>query len=188
MSTVSATQPITRVSTGRLALLVTLGTETVFFLTLLVAYAALRGQVDWNIPHTPARLAFPLVNTAILLGSAVAAWLSYKAVGSNRLLALRRELMVTLLLGLVFVAGQIYEFSHAGLRIDDQTFGGVFFTLMGFHALHVLAGVVFLSLNLVRANLGDFSAGRHEAVALSTGFWYYVTAVWLVLFTVLYLV
>ena len=93
-----------------------------------------------------------------------------------------------MLLGLLFVAGQIYEFSHAGLRIDDPAFGGVFFTLMGFHAIHVLAGVVFLTLNYLRAGLGDFSAERYEVVELGTLFWYYVTAVWFVLFAALYLI
>jgi len=97
-------------------------------------------------------------------------------------------LLFTVILGLVFVAGQMYEFSHAGLSIDDQAFGGVFFTLLGFHAVHVLAGVVFLTLILMRAILGDFSAERYEAVELSVWFWYYVTAVWAVLFTALYLV
>jgi cytochrome c oxidase subunit 3 len=188
MSSVGATTQVTRISTGRIALLVTLGTETVFFLTLLVAYAAMRNEVNWSVPHNLARLTIPLVNTAILLVSAVVAWWSIKAIRDGRLPALRAGLTVTLLFGLIFVAGQIYEFSHAGLQIDDQTFGGVFFTLMGFHALHVLAGIVFLALNLARANLGDFSAGRHEAVELGSGFWYYVTAVWLVLFTALYLV
>jgi len=96
-------------------------------------------------------------------------------------------LLITLLLGLIFVTGQVYEFSHAGLRIDDQTFGGVFFTLMGFHAVHVLGGVVFLALNYVRARLGDFSSNRYEAVELGNLFWYYVAAIWLVLFAVLYL-
>ena len=85
------------------------------------------------------------------------------------------------------MAGQIIEFNHAGLHIDDQAFGGVFFTLIGFHALHLLAGVFFLGLNLIRANLGDFSGERYEAVELGSWFWYYVTAVWVVLFMALYI-
>ena len=67
--------------------------------------------------------------------------------------------MLTLLLGLAFVAGQVFEFGHAGLQIDDQGLGAVFFTLMGFHALHVLAGVVFLVINLARAALRRLLTG-----------------------------
>ena len=91
------------------------------------------------------------------------------------------------MLGLVFVTVQIYEFSSAGMHINDQAFGGVFFTLMGFHGLHVLAGVVFLIINLARTRLGDFSPTRYTAVELGTLFWYYVTFVWIVLFAALYL-
>jgi cytochrome c oxidase subunit III len=188
MSTNSPAHPITRISTGRIAFLVILGTESVFFATLLVAYAALRDQVGWNVPHTLARLAVPLVNSCILLASALVTWGSSRAIRRGRQSTLRRGLLVALLLGLCFVAGQIYEFNHAGLQINDQAFGGVFFTLIGFHAVHVLAGVFFLALILLRAILGDFSARRYEAVELGSWFWYYVTAVWAVLFVALYLI
>ncbi|HWR64636.1 MAG TPA: cytochrome c oxidase subunit 3 [Bellilinea sp.] len=187
MSSVTHPQPMSSISTGRLALFVTLGTESVFFATLLVAYAALRGQVNWDIPHTLSRLTIPLVNTGILLISAMMVWWSSRAIRRGQASSLRSGLLVSVLLGLCFVAGQIIEFNQAGLRIDDQAFGGVFFTLIGFHALHMLAGVFFLGLNLVRANLGDFSVDRHEAVELGSGFWYYVTAVWVVLFLALYI-
>jgi cytochrome c oxidase subunit 3 len=188
MSTMTSTHPMSKISTGRIALLITLGTESVFFVTLLVAFAALRDQVGWNVPHTLARLTIPLVNSGILLISALVAWGSNQAIRRDNQSMLRNGLLITLFLGLLFVAGQIFEFTHAGLRIDDEAFGGVFFTLLGFHAIHVLAGVVFLALNLLRANLGDFSAAKNEAVELGNWFWYYVTAVWAVLFAALYLV
>jgi cytochrome c oxidase subunit 3 len=188
MSTMTSTHPMGRISTGRIALLITLAVESVFFVTALVAYAALRDQVNWNVLHTLARLTIPLINSGILLASALVAWWSTNAIRQDNQSALRGGLLITLLLGLIFVFGQLYEFSQAGLRIDDPSFGGVFFTLFGFHAVHVLAGVVFLTLNLIRANLGDFSAEQHEAVELGNWFWYYVTAVWAVLFVAIYLV
>jgi cytochrome c oxidase subunit 3 len=188
MSALASTPSNSRVSTGKVTLLIVLAIESVFFLTVLVAYAALRGQVSWNVPHTIARLTIPLINSAILLLSALVARWSGNAIRHDRQAALQRGLLVTLLLGMVFVTGQIYEFRHAGLRIDDPAFGGVFFTLLGFHAVHVLAGVVFLALNLIRAQLGDFSAARLEPVELGNWFWYYVTAVWAVLFVAIYLV
>ena len=188
MSTTTSTLPVKKISTGRIALLLTLGTESVFFVTLLVAYAALREQVVWDVPHTLPRTAIPLVNTSILLASALVAWRAHVAIRRGRQSGLRGGLLIALLLGLLFVIGQIYEFSHAGLHIDDPSLGGVFFTLMGSHAVHVLAGVVFLALNLMRTCLGDFTAERHEAIELGTWFWYYVTAVWVVLFVELYVV
>ena len=179
---------MSRTTTGRIALYLVLSIESVFFVIMLVAYAALRDQVSWSSSHTSTRLIIPLVNTVVLLISALTAWQSTRAVQANKQISLRNGLMITSSLGLIFVIGQVYEFSHAGLRIDDQTFGGVFFTLMGFHAVHVLAGVVFLALNFIRARWGDFSSNRYETVELGNLFWYYVTAVWLVLFVVLYLV
>jgi heme/copper-type cytochrome/quinol oxidase subunit 3 len=177
-----------KIGTGKLALLVMLGSETVFFLTVLMAYAALRDRVSWSVPRGPYALLMPSINTAILLTSALGAHQSNVLIRRGNLPALRLGLLITLLLGLLFVVGQIYEFDHAGLQIDDQAFGGVFFSLIGFHAVHVLAGVVFLSLNLMRCLLGDFASGRHEAIELGSWFWYYVTAVWLVIFAALYLV
>jgi cytochrome c oxidase subunit III len=188
MNSMTTVQPMSKASTGRIALLITLGSESVFFVTLLVAYVALRDKVIWDVSHTLTRLTIPLINTVILLISAITAWLSTRAIRRGEQTSLRSGLLITLLLGLIFVAGQIYEFDHAGLHIDDPSFGGVFFTLMGFHAVHVLAGVVFITLNYVRANLGDFSATRYEVIELGNWFWYYVTAVWLVLFVALYLV
>jgi cytochrome c oxidase subunit 3 len=184
----ASAHPMSKTSTGKLALFITLGTESVFFITLLVAYAALRDDVSWNVPHTLTRLTIPLLNTAVLLVSTLIARQSLLAIRRDNQMALKGISLLTVLLGLVFVAGQIYEFSHAGLRINDPSFGGVFFTLMGFHALHVLGGVVFLGLNYMRASLGDFSAEKHEAVELGVLFWYYVAAVWLVLFVALYLI
>jgi len=188
MNSVITSRPANKISSGRIALLLVLGAETVFFITLLVAYIALRDEVSWNVQHTLARLALPLLNTFVLLVSAVVVWASNRAVNQGHVSVLRNRLLTALVLGLVFVAGQMYEFNHAGLKVDDPAFGGVFFTLMGFHAVHVIAGVVFLALNYMRASMGDFSAQRHEPVQLGGWFWYYVTAVWFVLFTALYLV
>jgi len=188
MSSAAAVQSSSKTSTGRIALFITLGAESIFFVTLLVAYAALRDEVTWNVSHNLTRLAIPLINTAILLVSVTTAWMSTRAIRQNEQVSLRNGLLTTLLLGLIFVIGQIYDFRNAGLQINDPSFGGVFFTLMGFHAVHVLAGVVFLALNYVRANWGDFSSTRYEAVELGNWFWYYVAGVWLVLFVVLYLI
>jgi heme/copper-type cytochrome/quinol oxidase subunit 3 len=59
---------------------------------------------------------------------------------------------------------------------------------MGFHALHVLAGEVFLVINAIRTKVGDFSRDNYSPLELSTWFWYYVICVWLVLFAALYLI
>ena len=187
MSILTNTSSMSRFSTGKVALSIILTSESVFFATMLVAYIALRDQAGWPVEHTLVRLTIPLANTAILLFSAISVWRGTVCIRDGRSSASQGWQMLTLLLGRVFVTVQIYEFSHAGMHINDQAFGGVFFTLMGFHGLHVLAGVVFLIINLARTRLGDFSSTRYEAVELGTWFWYYVTFVWIVLFAALYL-
>jgi len=165
-----------------------LASETAFFGTLLMAYLYL--SLSNSVTPQPAltRLIIPTINTAILLVSAGTAWLSNRSIRQGNVPALQRLLMITLALGLLFVAAQIYEFTRSGMLPDDREFGGVYFALIGFHALHVLAGVIVLVINLLRARLGDFSARRHIAVEMGTWFWFYVTGVWLVLFTVLFVV
>jgi cytochrome c oxidase subunit 3 len=178
---------MSRVSNARVAIFLVLASESVFFATLLVAYIALRGQSAWSVEHSLKRLAFPLANTCLLLFSMLPAGRAVASIHAGKRVALGSWLIGTLLLGVVFVLGQVYEFGHAGLQVDDQVMGAVFFALMSFHGLHVLAGIFFLLLNLLRLRLGDFSADRHEAVTMGSWFWYYVCAVWLVLFGALYL-
>ena len=178
---------MSKFSTGKVALFIVLTSESVFFATMLVAYIALRNQASWPVEHTLVRLTIPLTNTAILLFSAISAWRGTIGIKDGKTPVSLGWQMLTLFLGLVFVTIQIYEFGHNGMHINDEAFGGVFFTLMGFHGLHVLAGVVFLVINLARTRLGDFSPTRYDTVVVGTWFWYYVTSVWIVLFAALYI-
>ena len=166
-----------------------LASESIFFLTLIAAYFYLRSDsTAWPVFSSWQRLALPAANTALLIFSAIAFALGLDAIRRDKVNALITWLAVTLASGLVFVAGQVLEFSRSGMQITDQAFGGVFFTLMGFHAIHVLAGVIVLAFLLWQASLGDFSARRHAAIQVGAWFWYFVTAVWVILFTALYLV
>jgi cytochrome c oxidase subunit 3 len=175
---------------GRTALLVVIAAESVFFGTLILSYLYLRvGQPNWPFSHPSLdQLLIPGLNTLILAISGLAVWESERAVRAGRERRLEWGLAVTIALGVVFIGGQILEFAHAGMHPSDQSFGGVFFALMGFHALHLLAGMVVLVIGLVRARLGDFTPSRHEGVTLGAWFWYFVVAVWLALFTALFLI
>lgn len=187
MSILANTPALNKLSTGKVALAIILLSESVFFATMLVAFVFMLNQTDWPVAHTLSRLAIPLVNTSILLVSAISAWRGTTSIRDGKLSVSQAWQVLTFLLGLVFVTFQVYEFSHAGLQLSDPSVGGVFFTLMGFHGLHVLAGVTFLIINLARTRLGDFSPTHYEALELGAWFWYYVTAVWMILFAALYL-
>ena len=182
--------PHTRLDTPKIATLVILGSETFFFGTLITAYLFMRGtQSVWPLAGASmSRIVIPLANTLLLLASAVSVSLGLRAIRRNQKAELARWVSLSLGMGLVFVAGQVYEYTSNGMLPSDQGFGGVFFTLMGFHALHLIAGVIALALVLMRTRLGDFTARKHTAVEVSAWFWYYVVGVWLVLFAVLYLI
>jgi cytochrome c oxidase subunit 3 len=175
---------------ARVAMAAILASESIFFFTLIAAYFYLRSDAsNWPIAGASwPRLLFPAANTVLLLFSALSFTLGVRAVRHDQIGALKTWLVVTLVSGLLFVAGQAVEFSRSGMQITDQAFGGVFFTLMGFHALHVLAGIVILAFLLWQASLGDFSARHHTPVQVGAWFWYFVTGVWVVMFTALYLV
>ncbi len=179
-----------RRGTAGIALLVVLASETIFFGTLLSAYFFLRASLaTWPLGSiTLARLLVPAANTFLLLISALTMYLGLRSIRRNKVEALKAWLILTLAIGLVFVAAQVFEFNRSGMKITDQAFGGVFFTLIGFHAVHVIAGVIMLVLLLWRAFQGDFTARRHTAIQVGAWFWYFIVAVWVVLFSALYLV
>ncbi len=174
--------------TAKIALAVTLASETFFFGTLVSAFLFMRGTQPWLVEHTLARLALPIANTVILLVSALLVNLGVRAMRRGNLRGLQQWFGISLGLGLLFVGLQVLEFTSSGLLPSDAGFGGVFFTLMGFHAVHMLAGVFVHALVLNMAAKGDFDAARHTPVQIAAWFWYYVVGVWVVLFTVLYLV
>ncbi|MGA2820213.1 MAG: cytochrome c oxidase subunit 3 [Anaerolineales bacterium] len=175
---------------AKTGLLAVLASEAVFFGTLLTAYLFLRlSQPNWPLQKVGlSQLVVPGLNTGILLLSALVISRANRAIARGDRQGLQARLLLVVLLGAVFIAGQLFEFLRLGLRPGDQAFGGVFFTLMGFHALHVVAGMVIVILAYLRARLGDFSAHRHIAVQVSAWFWYFVTAVWVVMFLGLYVV
>jgi cytochrome c oxidase subunit 3 len=188
--TASSSQPERRELSAKVTLAMVLASETVFFGTLVISYLYLRsGQTDWPyLQHSVSRLIVPGLNSLVLVLSAWIVRRAQTAIWDGSTGGLNRNLWLAWLLGLLFIAGQVFEFQRSGMYPSDPAFGGVFFALMGFHALHVLAGMLVLALIGLRSRLGDFNSQEHIAVDASSWFWYYVTAVWLVLFAVLYLV
>ena len=95
-----------------------------------------------------------------------------------------------IVLGLIFLGGQVYEYTnlyHEGFSLGYKTFGSAFFTLTGFHGLHVTIGVIILIVCLIRAIRGDFVAEKHFAVEAGELYWHFVDLVWVVVFSVVYL-
>ena len=98
-----------------------------------------------------------------------------------------RNIGVTLVLGIAFLIGQLYDYATLGFGISDGPFGTTFYTLTGFHGAHVFGGAIMLSVVLYRGLAGQFSSRHHDAVEATSLYWHFVDVVWILLFSILYL-
>jgi cytochrome c oxidase subunit 3/cytochrome o ubiquinol oxidase subunit 3 len=166
--------------------------EAAFFCTLIVVYLAFVGAVQSG--PTPAVLSLPLVigMTACLLCSSVTVHLAAKSVRFRAHAAFMRWWSASILLGIAFLAGTGCEWNNLigkyGLTISRNLFGTTYYTLVGFHALHVTVGVIAMLLLLVFARNYRVTAGKHVGVDLVSWYWHFVDVVWVVVFAVVYLI
>jgi cytochrome c oxidase subunit 3/cytochrome o ubiquinol oxidase subunit 3 len=104
---------------------------------------------------------------------------------------MRIWLLATALLGMTFIGGQIFEFTdfyHRGLTLSTSTFGSAFFVLTGFHGAHVTVGILMLLSLVVMSSLGRLGPQEARKVELIGLYWHFVDIVWIVIFTVVYLI
>jgi heme/copper-type cytochrome/quinol oxidase subunit 3 len=168
------------------AMALTIVTEAAFFVCLLFGYFYLQSlHPEWP-PEMP-RLRISLPNTAILLASSVALWWAERGIRNGQELRLRLGIAVTLVLGSVFVCLQILEYHELRFTPATDAYGSVFFTVTGFHGAHVVVGLMILLFVLARALAGHFSDQNHRAVKNAAMYWHFVDAVWIAVFTSLYL-
>jgi cytochrome c oxidase subunit 3/cytochrome o ubiquinol oxidase subunit 3 len=138
----------------------------------------------WDIPFTSA-------SSFILLMSSLTMVLAHKAVHENDIANSRIWLAATALLGSIFIGGQVYEFTaffEEGLTYDGTLFGSAFYTLTGFHGVHVTGGIIMLMTLLVLSLRGRLGPERAETVELVGLYWHFVDIVWVLIFTIVYLI
>ena len=197
-SSAAASQPSTRALASELSLtsyewgmIAFLVSEAAFFCTLIVVYLAFVGAVQSG--PTPAILSLPLVigMTACLLSSSVTVHLAAKSLRFGDRSAFMRWWSATILLGIAFLAGTGYEWTNLigrhGLTISRNLFGTTYYTLIGFHALHVTIGVIVMLIVLAFARNYGATSGKQVGVDLVSWYWHFVDIVWVVVFTVVYL-
>jgi heme/copper-type cytochrome/quinol oxidase subunit 3 len=169
-----------------------LGSEAVLFAALVAAYLAVRAQaVDWPPPGQPRLpLAVTGLNTLVLLASGVTVWLARRAARGGRHGWCRRWLGATLGLGAAFLLVQGLEWVRLigyGLRMSSSTYGGMFYSLIGLHALHVGVAVGVLGVVVWRDVRSRFHRARLVDVAVGYLCWTFVVAVWPPLYGLVYL-
>jgi cytochrome c oxidase subunit 3 len=188
------------ISNPILGMLLFICSEIMFFSGLFAAYFSVRaGSKPWPPapPAVPAALAehfnlhaepfYALGLTIILIISSVTCQLGVWAIRRNDRTGFIRAFGVTLVLGIAFLIGQIYDYSTIGFGVSDTPFGTTFYTLTGFHGAHVFGGAVMLSVILYRGMAGQFSSRHHDAVEAVSLYWHFVDVVWIALFSTLYI-
>ncbi len=165
--------------------------EVAFFSTLLVTYAMFIGQD--TVGPTPAKaLSLPLVigTTVCLLSSSLVIHLAEAALRQGQAARFRVLWTATIALGIAFLCGTAYEWHdlivHKHLTISRNLFGTTYYTLVGFHGLHVTAGVIAMLIVLGLAVGRKESEFNHAPVQLVSWYWHFVDAVWVVVFLVVY--
>ena len=134
---------------------------------------------------------FTSLSSFILLMSSLTMVLAHKAVTEGNYKNLRIWLGTTMLLGATFMAGQVYEFTtfyREGLTYDGSLLGTAFYTLTGFHGAHVTGGLIMLGSLVYLSSKGRMQKDRAETVELVGLYWHFVDIVWVLIFTIVYLI
>jgi cytochrome c oxidase subunit 3 len=181
-----------------LGMLLFITSEVMFFAGLFAAYFSVRANAPAWPPLNPEtgeafHLAiFPLVGpaTVLLIASSFTAQFAVWAIRRGDRTAFIRNLSVTVVLGIIFLVMQAIDYAALGaegITLSAGTFGTTYFTLTGFHGAHVFGGVIMLGVVLYRGLAGQFSARHHDAVEAASLYWHFVDVVWILLFSLLYI-
>jgi len=178
----------TRAQVGMLCLILA---EISFFGIFVVAYLFYIGKSVGG-PQPAQVLSFPLLASIALLSSSGTVVLATRSLTSGRNGRFLSTLALTIVLGAFFVAATALEWRELievhGLTIRTNLFGTTYYSLVGFHAAHVVAGLSMLSLIFVLGGLGHVRAHHAEKVEMVSWYWHFVDAVWIVVVTVVYVI
>ncbi|MGI8975381.1 MAG: cytochrome c oxidase subunit 3 [Thermomicrobiales bacterium] len=177
-----------------------LASDCMFFGALIATYMIYRGRSEelvaqgmgvGPLPHELVDIPFTSVSAFVLLMSSLTMVLSLAALQKGNLRGSRVWLFATGLLGSIFLGGQYFEFTefyHEGLGLTTNLYGASFFTLTGFHGTHVAIGVIWLFSLLFVSLRGGLKQGDSMTLEIAGLYWHFVDIVWIVIFTLVYLI
>ncbi|MDX1675038.1 MAG: cytochrome c oxidase subunit 3 [Longimicrobiales bacterium] len=181
----------TGLDTWKLGFWTFLGSETLFFGSFIATYMIYAGRnVEGPLPHEVLDIPLTTISTFVLLMSSLAMVLALNAVQRGSRKGSLIWLMVTALMGLLFLGFQAYEFTHfyhVGLTLSTNLFGSSFFILTGFHGAHVSIGVIWLLILWFQTHAGRIGPSDALKVEIAGLYWHFVDIVWIVIFTLIYL-
>src|SRR6267142_305246 len=169
-----------------------IGSECLLFGSLISTYLIYKGKsLVGPYPHDVLNIPFTSFSTFDLLMSSLAMVLALAAFQRGDLKQGKIWLFTTAFLGLVFLGGQVYEFSsfvHEGLGLTTNLFVSTFFVRTGTHGAHVTVGVIWLLTLWIQALRGKLGPGQALTVEIAGLYWHFVDVVWIVIFTLVYLI
>jgi len=179
------------VDRAKFAVWLFLATEVMFFTGLIGTYLVLRiGTIRWPNPESRLAVGITAANTFLLITSSWTMVRALHAIHDGNQKGLVRWLACTIVGGATFVSVQVYEYLeliHHGSLPNVDIFWSTFYTMTGFHGLHVVVGVIWLIAIWISAVRGKFTAQNHVRVELAGLYWHFVDLVWVLLFTIVYL-
>jgi cytochrome c oxidase subunit 3/cytochrome o ubiquinol oxidase subunit 3 len=182
----------TGVSNTKLAMWVFLGSDCLLFGALISTYLLLRHRSVHGLgPKDVYDIPFTSVSSFVLLMSSLTMALAVAAIVRGDIRRNRVWLATTAFLGTVFIGGQVYEFTtfyREGLGYTTNIFGSAFYTLTGFHGVHVSVGIIMLLSLLVMSFRGHLGPEKAETVEIIGLYWHFVDIVWILIFTIVYLI
>ena len=180
-------------SRGMAGMALFIASEIMLFGGMFAAYFFVRNQADsWppaDIEHTVSK-GVGAILTVVLISSSVAAHYGILGIKRNNRTQFKIGIMLALILGGVFIGGQIYEWLNLldeGLTAGSGTYGATFYLITGFHGSHVIVGLALLSVVLLRAIWNDFTPTRHLLADAAVLYWHFVDVIWVFVFLILYL-
>lgn len=188
----AAHETSTGLSNNKMAMWLFLGSECLLFGGLISTYMLYRGRHSENLgPDQVYDIPFTSVSSFVLLMSSLTMVLAVSSAQRNDDRRTNLWLVITALLGATFVGGQVYEFTsfyREGLGFTTSLFSSSFYTLTGFHGVHVTVGIIML-MALVGINTrGRIPGKKAEVVELVGLYWHFVDVVWIIIFTLVYLI
>jgi heme/copper-type cytochrome/quinol oxidase subunit 3 len=181
------------IETRKLGMWLFLASEVMFFTGLIGAYIVIRqAHPSWPVPSSILNIPLTAVNTFILICSSATLVKGLTSAKDGDTEGMQVGLFLTVLLGALFLAVQMHEY-HELLHTKEFTpsgsiFGACFFTLTGFHGMHVLVGVICMFFVFIRSLQGKYSPAENRGIEIAGLYWHFVDLVWIILFTILYLI
>lgn len=181
------------IETRKLGMWFFLASEIMFFTGLIGAYLVLRGATpEWPVPSTILNIPLTGINTFILICSSATLVKGLASAQDGDKEGMQVGLFLTVLLGALFLTIQMHEY-HELIHEREFTpatgiFGACFFTLTGFHGMHVFGGVICLIFVFIRSLQGRYTPQEYRGIEVVGLYWHFVDLVWIILFTILYLI